>query len=250
MAVPESREPSLYDAKARIARASEHIKSLEREIERYGWRGPMSPFVQTASVGFNPSPLCSILVGETAYNLKAALDYLVSESYYLATGNFNNGTKFLIVASQKEWERNFPQPDTPPKALKKLWLHRLSAEHQAVLKGLQPFSGTDWTKTLQKITNPDRHKALIELAGEIGYTKIERLSPERAAVMPIEFPAETFVHFETSRELRLHGIGAHAIQTLQHLTGEVAKVIEAFEPYFQREAAKTSPGADPTDGLS
>jgi hypothetical protein len=238
MTLSDGREPSLYDAKARVERAREHIKSLERQIAGYGWAGPMHPSIKTASIGFPPSAICSILVGEIAYNLKAALDYLVFELFYLATGKLHNGTKFLIVDTPKEWERNFPQTDTPPKVLKKLWIHHLRAEHQAILKELQPFNRTEWTKTLQKITNPDRHRQLIELAGEIGYVQLERLSPERAATIAATgFPNQMFVHFETTREVRLHRIEGDAVGTMQNRADHVAKVIERFELDFQGEVA-------------
>ncbi len=184
-------------------------------------------------MGFDPSPLCSILIGEIAYNLKAALDYLVFQLFYLATGEFNNSTKFLIVHSPDEWKRNFPQFDTPPKALKKLWLHRIRAEHQAVLKGLQPFSGTEWTKTLQEITNPDRHRQLIEVVGEIGYIQTGVIVPERPAADSVVIRPEMLVDFETTRKITFERGGRHAIDTMQHLAGEVAKVVDGFELDFQ-----------------
>jgi hypothetical protein len=244
MMLSNSRKPSLNNATARVARASEHVKSLENgSLVRP--RSGGNPFHEGE---FTPTPLASILIGEIAYNLKAALDYLVFELFYLETGEFNNDTKFIIEHSPEAWNSHFPQAFTLPKAEKKLWLHKLRIEHQAALKGLQPFSGIAWTKTLQKITNPDRHRELIAVAGESTVFKIEHLSPGRAATVGLTgFPAEMFVHYEVSNSISLKD-GERAVETMHHLATEVGKVIEAFKPDFEREVAGTGHDTDTTDG--
>jgi len=233
MTITDGRKPSLDNALARIARAREHIKSLEAEVGRWSMTGPLPGHIETATVSFTPSPLCSILIGEIAYNLKAALDYLVFELFYLATGDFNNDTKFVIEQTPAEWNNHFPKFDTLPKREKKLWLHKLKAEHQAVLKGLQPFSGTTWTASLQRITNPDRHRELIRIAGAVTYTKLERLSDARSQVVrDAGLPLELFVHFEVATNVTLKD-GVLAIEAMKHLVGEVANVIQGFERDFE-----------------
>jgi hypothetical protein len=238
MSVPDSRKPSLYDAKARVARAGEHIKSLEAEVSRWHFAGAMDPSVKTAAVGFTPSALCSILIGEIAYNLKSALDYLVFELFYLATGEFDNRTKFIIEDTPEGWNSHIPGFAATPKREKTCWLHRLRPDHQAALKGLQPFSGTEWTKALQKITNPDRHRQLVEIAGMMTYTQIEVLDAGSQTVPP-NTDAKMLVNFKLATRIAFWDgdvtikEGKCAIEAMHHLQREIGAVIERFELDFQ-----------------
>ncbi len=245
MTDPDGRQPSLYDAKARVARAGEHIKSLQAEVNRTYFAGPMHPSIKTAEVSFPPSALCSILIGEIAYNLKAALDYLVFELFYLDTGEFDNRTKFIIEDTPEAWNAHIPDCFATPKREKACWLHRLSPDHQAALKRLQPFSQTRWTKALRDITNPDRHRQLVEIAGRLTYRQIERLSDARAeAIRATGFPDEMFMHYESASHITLAD-GQHAIEAMADIHSEIGKVIEAFDPDFQREVPKTGHDTNP-----
>lgn len=247
MNLSNGRQPSLYDAKARVARAGEHIKSLEAEVARWGFRGPMSPTIYTAEADFPPSALCSILVGEIAYNLKAALDYLVFELFYLDTGQLDNRTKFVIEDTPEAWCAKFPDFAATPVKRGEFWLHRLTPAHQTALKGLQPFSGTEWTKDLRTITNPDRHRELIQIAGRMHYWQTGITEPSAYAAGDTEDPDEVFVGFETSSIITL-GDGRHAVELMQHLQREVSKVIETFDADFEGEIPKASHDTDLTGG--
>ena len=103
-----SKKPSLDDARARIGRAKEHIATVEREI--VAAMPPDRTITTVIAGGFlsgtryiNPPPILPILIGETIYNLRAALDYLVYELFYLDTGETTNITKFVIEDSEQSW---------------------------------------------------------------------------------------------------------------------------------------------------
>jgi hypothetical protein len=102
-------KPTLDECRARILRAMKHIEGLERELasvrgtaDRWTIYDPAGLLVTPDRRGYlgipdiNIPPVVRILIGETLYNLRTALDYLVSQLFYLATGKFDSGTKFLI----------------------------------------------------------------------------------------------------------------------------------------------------------
>jgi hypothetical protein len=123
-------EPSLDGAHARVDRAKHHIASLECEIaavlppDRTISRMMLRPdFFSGGARGgtqyVSAPPILAILIGETIYNLRAALDYLVFELAHLDTGKPQGGTKFLIEDSEKVWHGHLPTPTTDAKQLKR-----------------------------------------------------------------------------------------------------------------------------------
>src|SRR5262249_41682639 len=110
---PDGRQPTLNDARARVARAEDHITKLESECASV--LSPNTVVVvgahNSALRGIPPSvpqapPILSILVGETIYNLRSALDYLAYELVYLDGGKPKSDTNFPIIDTEKQW-RNF-----------------------------------------------------------------------------------------------------------------------------------------------
>ena len=111
-----ARKASLDQARLRIDRAREHISHLKREIaaalqgaESVGvitvTAGTTGHFEDTTKQARHPriQPIASILVGEAAYNLRGALDYLVYELFLLNTGKESKATKFLIEKTEEGW---------------------------------------------------------------------------------------------------------------------------------------------------
>src|SRR5436309_1128025 len=82
-------KPSLDDAYLRVDRAQHHMVDLEHRLRRFSKRTNLvlSPTVP---------PICSILIGETIYNQRAALDYLIYELALLDSGRIQDGTQFPI----------------------------------------------------------------------------------------------------------------------------------------------------------
>jgi len=167
-------------------------------------------------------PIVPILIGETIYNLRATLDYLVYQLFYLDTGippDLSNRTQFPIVDRKQSWENYFPTPQTTPKGLKKMWLHKLSACHQADIKRLQPWFGCKWTAKIRDLSNPDKHRRFI--ATPITTSQPGGVIPE-AAMVTVEITRK--IAFEDTSPV---------METLDCLQQKVADVIDYFDPDFK-----------------
>ena len=100
-------KPSLDNAYARADRAQQHLESLKRELDK-AFANPSPIFSQLGDAmadgdfiivdysGRLLRPIWGILVGETVYNLRAALDYLVYELAILDSGQIQEYTQFPI----------------------------------------------------------------------------------------------------------------------------------------------------------
>jgi hypothetical protein len=96
----------------------------------------------------------------------------------------------------------------------------------------EPLSGTRWTLALANLTNPDKHRRLTRV---VGTAAADVFAPAaRDATIPIPFPSEMFMHFRVVASVAFEG-GGHVIETLQHLQQQVADVVDAFQPDFERE---------------
>ena len=220
-------KPTLDEARARVARAEEHIASLEREIITIAppkrtitamVAGPA--FLSGATQLIKAPPIIPILIGETIYNLRTALDYLVYQLFNLDTGQLSNRTKFPIEDTEKSWDQYFPSPSTNSKQLKKMWLHRLTTSHKTAIKRLQPCFGNQWTATLRDLSNPDKHRHLIA-------APVTTNQPSYGAIagpVMVTFEITSKVAFEDTTLV---------METLDLLQQEVADVIEAFDPDFK-----------------
>lgn len=156
--IPANR---LQGAVDRIHRAEEHLASLRREIAGFGQREHDSCTIGVSSYLPNTfscvrkvpheriPAIISILLGETVYNLRAALDYLVFELARADSGSVQEHTQFLICDTQKQFAKE-----------RLRCLKTLSAAHVAAIEGLQPYNGVKWTGRLRQISNPDKHRQL------------------------------------------------------------------------------------------
>jgi hypothetical protein len=172
-------------------------------------------FLGGATQHLKAPPIVPILIGETIYNLRAALDYLVYELFHLDTGKSHSGTKFLIENTVGSWNAHFPA-GISKRELAKFWLHQLSASYQASLKGLQPCFGCKWTKTLRDLSNPDKHRRLLTVVATVeqpSYGAIGGFGP-----VMVTFQLTTKVAFEDT---------SLVVETLKLLQKQVADVIRA-----------------------
>ncbi len=159
--------PSLTGAFRRIDRADQHLNELRRAIEEY-WIDPRNEYdyrlegepprvIVVPPVDPAPLPqLLSILVGETIYNLRSALDYLVYELAWLDTGLPQPGTQFPIDEKEATFARRTNG-----------FLKGLSALHRFKIEAYQPYSGCRWTRRLRVLSNPDKHQMLTTVGEEL-----------------------------------------------------------------------------------
>lgn len=216
----------------RVKRTEKHLVDLNVEIRAF--EEAQGEFradklneeqieVEHAKRGEVPLPMpgqVSILIGEIAYNLRAALDYLVYALAVLDSGVEQSGTQF-------------PIEDTPDgfEARKKVgFLRGLNAAHIAGIERLQPYKGCDWTRLLRSLSNQDKHRHLTLLIRPKQMCFI--LSQTIAKTGPDTF--ETYVDVQDRWAVTkvLLEDGSPIVETLQTLKSQVADTLEAFKPDF------------------
>lgn len=164
-----------------------------------------------------PSPLqiITLLVGETIYNLRSALDYLIYELAQLDSKKVIEGTQFPIDSSKKRFESR-----------RENFLKGISDEHIAIIQGLQPCCGCQWTKMLQSISNPDKHRKLTTIQHSVGVILPPGSAETIIAEKPMKMQADVTVYVAFSD-------GLPVIETLEQLHSEIAKVLDLFKPEFE-----------------
>jgi hypothetical protein len=147
---------ALDGAYVRLARVEEHLADLKVTstalvdaevkalVEEMRANVKFRPVFSLELGPERPVPLkYSVLIGETIYNLRACLDYLVYELAILDSGIEQERTQFPIYENPKDFERR-------PKTC----LAGVNAVHTAAIERLQPYNGVNWTKWLQALSNP------------------------------------------------------------------------------------------------
>ena len=167
-------------------------------------------------------PQFPFIMGETIYNLRSALDYLVYE-----ISGHRSGTQFPIedVKLSKDRKRGF---DTK----RKTFLKGVSNSHVAAIELLQPYKGCTWTKTLRNISNPDKHRHLTIMLGHWDastvYKGVEPQVPDNDSGKPGFSDAHTQVHLQSALSIKFPD-GSAVIETLQILSRDVMGAIKSFE---------------------
>jgi hypothetical protein len=224
-------KPSLDGAYLRIDRANHHLEEIKifqdnlprPVVDREMGNIPLSyPHVATDNVTVSlaeqeVSAIVSILVGETVYNLRSALDYLVFELAFLDSGSIQNGTQFPIESSPQGWKRRL----SPNRFGNPGKVQFLSVAHQAAIERLQPYNGVTWTKTLADISNPDKHRRLVGINPSLQNDAI-MLNP-KTGEMNVNPNLATLIAFDK---------GGLVVETLEILQSQVSHVLDSFKPEF------------------
>ena len=232
----------LNGAFERVTRAEEHLADLGGRIARwldkrenavvfqFDMKPPHDPIVDTANC-VGPPLMVGILFGEIAYNLRSALDYLIFELAKLDPGTAQDGTQFPIESSKdnfRGWK-------------KKARLKGIKPAHIAALDRLQPYRGCQWTKTLRDISNPDKHRELINIKGGYVIHFSHRLNePNPAILAAIPKPIRRAyhpVHGDVDVKLSLTATitlddGTPVADALEEIKTQVANTLIAFKPEF------------------
>jgi hypothetical protein len=231
----------LDGARARVARANEHLTNLRQRLA-----GILRSQEDAIIVEFDPNPPhqiilrrpnetfvetdVGILIGEIVYNLRTALDYLVFELAKFDSGVSQDFTQFPIEDTKKgfAWRE------------KRGWLKGINTAHVAAIERLQPYAGCDWTKTLRDLSNRDKHKGFARIGGSFtahSYSRIHTShfdaiqAPIRRAIHPVHGEVDVKLHFTATVELT---DGPPIIEALEIVKLKVAETLEAFKPEFQR----------------
>jgi hypothetical protein len=186
-------------------------------------------------------PVLSVVIGDATHNLRAALDYLIYElSLWDSHGCIEDGTQFPIEGSKG---------DDPVVAKARFrgrresYLKGLNDRHAAIIEGLQPYNGIEWTETLRSISNPDKHRHLHAptTAGRQVQVTI-RINPDGRFVEEL-FDSRSVDLITRRFDVELDGQFAIAITlpnrgevaiapALRRIQAEVCRVLEAFKPEF------------------
>jgi hypothetical protein len=216
-------KPSLETALARADRAKEHLAQLDREIEKALKAGvTLGPSVSGLfKVTVYPLPkVIPILIGETMYNLRMALDCLAFQLAYLDTGHVQKNTKFPIVDHAEAWRNQITGAGTRKLGRWKLWLPRLTPGHLAALERLQPFAGCVWTRMLRRYSDADRHYELVVVDTRMLARATGDPFPD---LDDIDHHAQPVVIFDH---------GPPVLRTLEELHREVSSLLRSFSRDF------------------
>jgi len=247
-------KPALDDAYLRVKRAREHINAIRRMQRRLAIDPDaiaVEPYPETDEIppdaiafgvlgtgrkprlvrmpkfklpppASSPDPRWSIRFGETIYNLRAALDYLVYSLAHLDSGREKNGTQFPICSS----------PDSFKKGVKRGWLNGVNPSHRAAIEMLQPYprrQGLDslWLARLAEFSNPDKHRHLTVVDTGTKIFAAWRISATPTPGVSVDFSASRYISLGDADKTPL-------IPTLDSLLSHVAETLDQFKPDFPR----------------
>jgi hypothetical protein len=175
----------LYGAELRLARARQLRGTMRRQYQRWAEaqraadthqefshrHGHVLLRTELRAINRQHVPRISITLGETVYNIRAALDYLV----YSIVRACNEGvevdeTQFPLSASEDgywklRWTGADPQTGkNPPR-----FLNNIPKDVAEDLAHYQPFSGCAWAVLLRSLSNADKHRSLTTLTAHFNF---------------------------------------------------------------------------------
>lgn len=243
----DARHP-LFGARLRANRAKVPIRSIKQHLKRWSelhWEhikfvldengnarmdvdGNIL-FTQTRELPKEILGRTSVWIGETVYNLRGALDYLV---YALAVAGNNaknvDGTQFPIESDMDRFTGRITGKH--PKTLKPMarYLHHVPSPAVARIRQLQPCwtPPCEWTKTLADLSNPDKHRFLTALSSRANV--VGGYHPLLA-----DIPEENRKHPHLVVQVLFRKSQLDVVDTLDLLQREVSAVVKEFEPAFQ-----------------
>jgi hypothetical protein len=246
------REPyGFLDAYFRYDRAREHVTDLRRLIDAYKADpkeigSDLYPETLKALVAHEdgarllrkvPIPYeISIRIGEAAYNLRCALDYLVFALAWHDTGVEPNG----------EWARKLQFPiESKPKRFERRrssMLKGVSDPHIAMIREYQPCAGCIWTSVLAGLNDSDKHRHLPVLAGSLDPSSeliryVVAIPPELEAQLQagIVGPNDIIEEMEMEDRATLDIVfpeGELVSETMEELESEVGALLTRFAAEF------------------
>lgn len=231
----DDRSPSLEGAYLRVARAREHIESLDALCRWFlpraeadgvaGMIGQMNPPYSHYSFVTNERLKIALLFGETVHNLRAALDYLVYELAFKDSGVIQRGTKFPICDTPNDFAANWER-----------WLPGVERKHVAAIYRLQPAGRSKWTRLLRLASNRDKHRELkpVEVFIRPGQNTTEREAPP---IGPLPFIEDMIrngrVGMDIESSLLIHiDRWRPVVNVLQFLETQVTETLRDFDPCF------------------
>jgi hypothetical protein len=230
------------------------LTDIERRIAEF-WKADKEPIrfrlnAETNKLSVQPPKdttglpaMIGLLVGETVYNLRSALDYLVFDLALFRTQSEQSGTQFPIEDSEDGWSRHAPG-----------YLKGLCVEDVAAIKRCQPCKGLDfggetfaWLAKLRDISNADKHRQWTPIAqtfqGSIFWKAADRGSfseVDRGQIYSAVFSdgreVDVHVYGDLGGEVTFED-GAPIVKTIDEFLVKIKEVLDMFQPEFKGLAA-------------
>lgn len=232
----------LHGAELRLARARQLIGTLNRQYARWGdAHGNVRVGLDEARSLLHVAPeipqlerdrlvpRISITVGETAYNIRSSLDYLI---YAIArTNNYLRevrGTQFPLEDYEEmywaRWTGKTPDGKKVAQFLRKV--PRGVAED---LAHYQPFSGCKWAELLRDLSNPDKHRHLTTLNTRATF------KPDTLGLGIVDpNTKQQSIHFKGRIEVSVFlPTGEDVVDALHLVQGEARALVRSYAGRFQ-----------------
>jgi hypothetical protein len=166
----------------------------------------------------------SITIGETIYNLRAALDYIVYDLAAIGAGKAVGGTQFPIEETQARFLSRMSGKNAKGEPVGH-FLKGVPVVAASEIAKLQPYAGCTWTRDLRDLSNPDKHSHLASLRSQadikVTGSKIVAIDPETdTGTLELRYDAEIELFFGDGRPVR---------ETLQTLCREVDSTVALFK---------------------
>ena len=232
----------LESARLKWRRGAHHFETLNREIDAFmasepysirdGYEDEGGWYLGFLVIRRDPPSDLSLLAGDATQNIRATLDHLVCA----LSGTDCNRTQFPIFTHKVEYGKH-----------RKTMLRGVSATHQAVIDGLQPFDEpTHPLALLRWFTDHDKHRVFHAAFARPHNMRVTRPAPYEVDlgptkfVGPIENGAELFrfrlvptpeVKMQVKVEIDLTvGFGEKALSPfdIQDIGARVEHIVEAF----------------------
>jgi hypothetical protein len=232
----------LFGAELRVDRADRYLTEASELITAFAddcaqyivVDGDLETGECTISLSHTPTlPIhLPLAVSDCVHNLRAALDYLVYELARHDSGEFQDGTQFIV--EDVKFDAHNPKRGFDARA--KVYLKGISDDHVRRLEEFQPYMGCKWTKTLVQISNPDKHRQLTpikDLGGRTIQMELGAIASPRKDGKRL--PTGQTLHLDPRQAIRIqlpHGNVA-VLVTLYDLKTAVTETIGSFKSEFR-----------------
>ncbi|WP_433273994.1 hypothetical protein ACQPZA_24085 [Pseudonocardia xinjiangensis] len=114
----------------------------------------------------------SFIASQTLHYLRSALDHLIYNASWLDQGAPQEKTQFPILGDRNKWCTQKTIMD----------LGNMSPKHISWIEAVQPFNNVEWTKTLQALSNADKHRFGVEVSPtvQLGVNVSEAIDDSRS----------------------------------------------------------------------
>jgi hypothetical protein len=192
---------------------------------------PIGPSGHRVTRDIRLSPELSIRVGEFIYNLRAALDHLVFALAWHDTGKKPTGSH--------ERKLQFPIEDRKKSfdGRRNTLLKGVFDGNVALIERYQPYKRCHWIGVLRDLSNTDKHRELLSLAGALDtyggewFASLDAIPEAAREYARRASPGEMDVGLYATLDVTFVD-GLPVSETLEQFEAEIGKLIQRFRREF------------------